>query len=262
MPESFEFEQAVRDLQAELAEQRRITETQREQLATLFHNCTPPRTSRRIRRLGFSGVAALCLALLFGTVALAAIPGAGGAISGCYDKRDGKLRVIDAQAGKKCDRSEAALTWNQTGPQGLPGAKGEPGAQGLPGAQGPAGGPGPKGDKGDPGPQGLPGAQGLQGSPGISGLETIVDRGADHNDFNSNPMKMISITCPETKRLISGGAMVFVSLADGVGFSRPIALTANTPDGTNGWFARAVETAPVDSDWDIIIYAICANVAQ
>jgi len=32
--------------------------------------------------------------------------------------------------------------------------------------------------------------------------------------------------------------------------------------GFNGWFARAVKTAPVNSDWDIIAYAICANVAE
>jgi hypothetical protein len=259
MSESFELEQTVRELQAQLAEQRQITDAQHEQLTALSLGRTSPRTGRRIRRFGFSSIAGLCLALLFGTVALAAIPGAGGVISGCYDKKEGNLRVIDAQAGKKCERSEAALIWNQTGPQG---------PQGLPGAQGPAGGPGPKGDKGDkgdPGPQGQQGPQGVPGVPGVpglSGLHTIVDRGADHNDFNSNQMKMIGITCPSNQRLTGGGAMVFVSLADPNGFKQPIALTANTPDGFNGWFARAVETSPTDDDWDIIIYAICADVPQ
>jgi hypothetical protein len=76
------------------------------------------RRSGRTQRLVFSTVAGLCLALLLGTVALAAIPGAGGVITGCYDKRTGALRVIDSDAGQKCTSKETQLPWNQTGIQG------------------------------------------------------------------------------------------------------------------------------------------------
>jgi hypothetical protein len=125
------------------------------------------RRSERLGRLGLSGTLTMLIALLFGTAALAAIPGDGGVISGCYDKRSGALRVIDAQDSKKCTKSEVRLTWSQTGPQGSTGPAGPTGAvgpQGLPGS------PGAPGAKGDPGPQGSPGAPGLPGIPGPRGL--------------------------------------------------------------------------------------------
>lgn len=81
-----------------------------------------------------------------GGVAYATIPNSTTAvISGCYGKTTGLLRVIDAQAGKKCTILEVPISWNQKGEpgdDGLPGADGEDGtdgAQGPPGPQGPAG---------------------------------------------------------------------------------------------------------------------------
>ena len=50
-------------------------------------------------------------------VAYAAIPGAGGVISACYD-RQGTLRVIDAGAGQACSHKETPLTMNQAGQTG------------------------------------------------------------------------------------------------------------------------------------------------
>lgn len=96
----------------------RLTErvqAQERQIATLTTMLTAARPARparagHARRLGVGSVIALFLALLLGTVALAAIPGAGGVITGCYDKDTGKLRVIDAQAGKKCAKGELQLT--------------------------------------------------------------------------------------------------------------------------------------------------------
>jgi hypothetical protein len=60
---------------------------------------------------------------IWGT-ALAAIPDASGVIHGCYKPSDGKLRVIDTEAGKTCASEETALVWNQTGPQGSVGPSG------------------------------------------------------------------------------------------------------------------------------------------
>jgi hypothetical protein len=72
-------------------------------------------------RLGIAG-------LIAASVAWAAIPAADGTISGCYNTKNGKLRVVD---GTACKKKETALSWNQagqTGPQGEPGAPGAPGA--------------------------------------------------------------------------------------------------------------------------------------
>src|SRR5207249_1561856 len=64
-------------------------------------------------------------------IALATIPGSDGVISACYVKDGlagaGKVRVIDAQAGKVCKATENALSWNQRGPQGPQGPQGQQG---------------------------------------------------------------------------------------------------------------------------------------
>ena len=68
------------------------------------------------RRALVLSVAPLALAVGAG-VAYATIPASGsGVISGCYEKRTGILRVIDAEAGKKCTQYETPISWNQGGP--------------------------------------------------------------------------------------------------------------------------------------------------
>ena len=70
------------------------------------------------RALGIAFVAAALLVALAG-VAWAAIPGAGGVISGCYGKQSGILRVIDAAAGDDCNNSsELPISWNEQGQPG------------------------------------------------------------------------------------------------------------------------------------------------
>ncbi len=105
--------------------------------------------------LGRRGVHMLLIttALLAGAagIALATIPGTGGVISGCYEKKSGILRVIDAEAGKKCLSFETAISWNQQGQQGLQGSQG------------------PKGE-GDPG---LTGKDGLNGTNGVDGKDGV-----------------------------------------------------------------------------------------
>jgi hypothetical protein len=46
-------------------------------------------------------------------LAYAAIPGADAMINGCYEKRTGLLRVIDAEAGKKCTQWETPISWSR-----------------------------------------------------------------------------------------------------------------------------------------------------
>ena len=50
---------------------------------------------------------------------MAAIPDADGQISACVDRGSGRLRVINAEAGARCQKSELPLTWSQSGPPRL-----------------------------------------------------------------------------------------------------------------------------------------------
>ena len=79
-------------------------------------------------------VLALVLAVGVAATAWAAIPDGNGAISSCYAKKGGKLRVV--KAGKTCKKTERPLTWSQTGPAGTPGAKGPAGPKGAKGEAG------------------------------------------------------------------------------------------------------------------------------
>jgi hypothetical protein len=110
------------------------------------------------------------LLVLAGGVAYAGIAGANDIIHACY-KSDGTLRVLDMNA-MTCKSNESALSWNQTGPQGI---------QGEPGPQGETGSPGPKGDQGEPGPQGVQGLPGPQGEPGAEGPQGPPGSGAGAN---------------------------------------------------------------------------------
>jgi hypothetical protein len=70
-------------------------------------------------------IAFIALLVAGGGAAVAAIPDSDdGEIHGCYNNRNGDLRVIDAEAGENCGSRETALTWNQQGPPGTPGSAG------------------------------------------------------------------------------------------------------------------------------------------
>jgi hypothetical protein len=70
-------------------------------------------------------LAVAALLVLAVGVARAAIPDSNdGEIHGCYQKNQGQLRVIDAEAGDTCRPAEVELTWNQEGPQGETGPRG------------------------------------------------------------------------------------------------------------------------------------------
>jgi hypothetical protein len=182
-------------------------------------------------------VIALCVS---GGVALATIPSSTGVISGCYVKDGltgaGKVRVIDAQAGKTCNSTENPLSWNKQGPRG---------PQGL---TGPAGPTGPVGPVGPPGPQGAQGLQGFQGPAGVSGYRVesrLVEVPASEQRF-------FNVQC-STGRAISGGVeMETGTLSD----------------------LRVLETAPGVTAWHVAVfnqswlsgltvrgYAVCANVS-
>jgi type VI secretion system secreted protein Hcp len=118
--------------------------------------------------LGGASLAAL------GAIARAATSSSDGVIHACYDVHGGgHVRIIGA--GGQCERHEAEISWNETGPAGLQGPPGAQGIQGLPGAPG---------APGAPGMQGPPGVQGPPGPAG-SGPLTINDGATVTFDDNS-----------------------------------------------------------------------------
>lgn len=73
-------------------------------------------------------VVAALFAAAAGGIAYAAIPTAGGTISGCYGKLTGIVRVIDAEEGASClSRYENPISWSAQGPPGERGPQGERG---------------------------------------------------------------------------------------------------------------------------------------
>jgi hypothetical protein len=109
-----------------------------------------------------------------------------GMYHGCVSTSNGDLRVV--LPGTACKTSEAAIDWNQTGPQGIQGTQGIQGIQG------------PKGDKGDPG---------VPGPAGLSGLEWVwEDQAAGEQELYA----FNSVGCPAGKVPISGGVTGGVDL--------------------------------------------------
>lgn len=66
-------------------------------------------------------VAVLATALV--GASYAAIPGSNGTISACRDGQ-GRLKVIDVEAGQACPAGQVPLNWNQQGPAGPQGPSG------------------------------------------------------------------------------------------------------------------------------------------
>jgi hypothetical protein len=78
---------------------------------------------RKHRPSPATAIALAALVVALGGVAFAAIPDPDGTIHACYQRNTGSLRVVESQSD--CRSSENAITWNQRGPQGLPGPGGD-----------------------------------------------------------------------------------------------------------------------------------------
>jgi hypothetical protein len=88
-------------------------------------------------------IALLALVAAVGGLAVAAVPDSQGRIAACYVKKTGKVRLL--VKGNKCQKGEALIRWNQTGPRGQSGATGATGATGQQGQDGQQGQQGTKG---------------------------------------------------------------------------------------------------------------------
>ena len=83
---------------------------------------------RHLSRVVVAVTAAVVVAVAGGVTYAVADIGGGGVINGCYKSQNGQLRLIDPASGS-CNPSEAAISWNQTGPPVL---LAPPGLLGLP----------------------------------------------------------------------------------------------------------------------------------
>jgi hypothetical protein len=112
----------------------------------------------RAGRLGRVVLAVVMLAvgvgLGMGTMAVAS--GDGEVYHACVNPSSGTIKMIAND--ESCKGQEARISWNERGPQGLPGERGPEGPQGPQGLQGPQGEPGPAGPAGPTGPMGPAGA--------------------------------------------------------------------------------------------------------
>jgi hypothetical protein len=86
----------------------------------------------KLNRLGAFTLGVIITAVSVGTVSF--VNAAGDAtIKACANKKTGSMRYI---AKGKCKKTEKALTWNEMGPQGMPGVAGSTGTKGDTGANG------------------------------------------------------------------------------------------------------------------------------
>lgn len=109
-------------------------------------------------------------------------------------------------------------------------------------------GEGPQGPQGEPGEQGPEGPQGEQGEPGLSGLSIEQD----FTPFDGDKEKGLLVLCPAGKEVIAGGH----TTQGGVDIqqSRPF----GGPGG--GWEVSG--NNQLAGDWQLVVFAICANVAE
>lgn len=146
------------------------------------------------------------MTILFMTIiAFAGIPGPNGIIYSCYNKVNGQLRIIDSN--EQCKNNEAALNFNQTGPQGPQGIQG---VQGPQGPQGPQGQTGPQGPQGQTGPQGPQGPQGIPGPQGPAGDSTTATFAFTTSEVSlqSDYTQILSKTLPAGDWVVVGTAAV------------------------------------------------------
>lgn len=159
--------------------------------------------------------------------------------------RAGRLLALDKRGKFPASVFPSGLS----GPQGPTGPAGAAGVNGADGAVGPAGATGATGSAGP---------TGTTGAVGISGRETVSAESA----FDATDQKAAMVNCPGTKVVIGGGAS-----ATSVSVIPPVAISVSQPQdlgfpfNTSGWIAYANEITPLTSNWKLVVFAICVNVA-
>lgn len=94
----------------------------------------------------------------------------------------------------------------------------------------------------------------------VSGYNVVTQS----SDFNSNPLRSQTAFCPGQQVVLGGGAAVSTSATVVVkSSSLNVAMISTGPSGSppRAWQATADEMVDTNSNWRIIVYAICANTA-
>jgi hypothetical protein len=166
------------------------------------------------RRLGTTRAALVASALVAcfvgAGIAVAAAGSKAPTIEGCYQKYTGALRL-----STHCHHDELAISWNRTGPQGLPGPLGDTGPQGATGPAGPQGATGPAGPQGATGPAGPQGAtgpagpQGVTGPAGPTGPSDVYYKEVSNPSPDANGVVSVSLPLPAGNYALSAKAFVY-----------------------------------------------------
>ena len=177
-------------------------------------------------------------------IAAGAIPD-GGTFTGCVNKSNGSLRVIDAAAGEQCGSKDLTISWGLQGQQGLPGptgatgatgpagADGATGAQGATGAVGPTGATGADGTTGATGPTGATGATGA-GSAGFSIRRLDLSGPVSSSMDPNNPAVLLTLALPPGNYIVTGRVVA----ANGGGGSPVVTCNlTGLPSGGDNTFA-------------------------
>jgi hypothetical protein len=195
--------------------------------------------------LAVAAVFAVTAGAAYATGGLGSIVGSDGVIHGCYQRYNGDLHLVAADA-TGCPSGQLPIAWSQTGPKG---DKGDPGARGEKGDPGQPGQPGEKGEKGDQGARGEPGPAGVAGVQRISDSFVV-----GHTDFGR-----YQVPCPPGKRAIGGGGELRNTIF-GVGIGNLPRIVSNGPAGDAAW-SVTIDARGTDRDWLYFIQVICADAA-
>lgn len=204
---------------------------------------------RFVRHRPWALTLALLVAVPFATTVVeAAIPEADGDIHACYKVYNGEVRIIDTDVTTICGPGEEKLSWSS--------------GQLLTGNGQPTGSDGDVGDlyldlvnKVIWGPKTSSGWGGtgtsLIAPPVLSGLDYAIAA----EPLNSNTSAGATATCPDGKKVISGG--VYLDFLDGnFGGTPEVFVVASFPLSTTQWHGAMQNKGA--QNYKVVVRAICA----
>lgn len=222
---------------------------------------------------GFAVGVVATMTIAGGGVALAAIPSSSTAkFTGCVAKQGGALRVIDAQAGKKCKSTEKKISWSKgwthrgawaSGTTYKPGDVVTTSGSSYV-AKVKSTGVSPAADASKWGllaAAGAPGANGATGAQGPNGIVDVAYVSAQELVAAGDPEEINTISCPPDKHVIGGGIRNDEEDLD-VTESGPFDVTVSEPDDIpdDGWRTTVDNTN--GGDTTVVTWAICATVTS